>query len=69
MAEMFLERFAVKRIEKITVPLKSLTFNRSEFDENWRATGQVQGEGGPLIHVTAPAVGWVFAKTTRNTCF
>ena len=69
MAKIFLERFAVKRIEKITVRLKSLTFNRCEFNENWWATGQVQGEGGPLIPIAAPAVGWVFAKTTGNTCF
>ena len=43
--------------------------NRCEFDDNWGATGQVHGEGGLFIPVAAPSVGWVFAKTTRNTCF
>ena len=43
--------------------------NRCEFDDNWQATGQVHGEGGPLIPVAALSVGCVFAKTTGNTCF
>ena len=68
MAKIFLERFAVKRIEKITVQLKSLTIGVNSTRAGARL-GKCRGRGGPFIPVAAPAVGWVFAKTTGNTCF
>ena len=68
MAEIFIERFVVKQIEKITVRPKSLTV----IGVNSMRTGERPGGaggGGALIPVAAPSVGWVFAKTTGNTCF
>ena len=70
MAKIFLERFAVKRIEKRTVQVRSLTVigvNSMITASNWASDNY--GEGGPLIPVAAPSVGWVFAKTTGDTCF
>ena len=69
MAEIFLERFAVKRIEKITVRLKSLTVIGVNSMRTGERLGKCRGTGGPLIPIAAPSVGWVFAKTTGNTCF
>ena len=40
--------FAVKRLKKITVRLKSYAVKRCEINENWRETGRVRAEGGGL---------------------
>ena len=68
MDEIFLERFAVKRIEKITVRLKSLNIGVNSTRAGARL-GKGMGRGGPFIHVAATAVGWVLAKNTGNSCF
>ena len=67
MAKIFLERFAVKGIEKITVRLKSLTV----IGVNSKRAGARLGKcrGGDFYTASVPAVRWVFAKTTGNTCF
>ena len=38
--------FAVKRLKKITVRLKSYAVKRCEINETWRETGKVRVEGG-----------------------
>ena len=57
MAEIFLERFAVKRIEKITVRLKSLTVIGVNLMRTGERLGKCRGRGASYTHCSA--ICWV----------
>ena len=68
MAELFLKRFAVKRIEKITVRLKSLTVGVNSKRAGARL-GKCRGGGGLLYPPQRQLLGGCLQKLPETRAF
>ena len=69
MAELFLKRFAVKRIEKITVRLKSLTVIGVNSTRAGARLGKCQGGGGHLYPPQRQLLGGCLQKLPETRAF
>ena len=69
MAEIFLERFAVKRIEKITVRLKSLTVIGVNLMRTGERLGRCRGRGGLLYPSQRHLLGGCLQKQPETRAF